>query len=188
MKKKSSAACLCLCLISPSLGERSISDSQEEEIDRSTAFLSLALGYRSVGSSREEGIHCSNFSLNSLDCMLHIIFHAFSLPLCVCVCVSLSLSLSLSLSDKDKDKVPSSHKRSRRNGLQRSSITKFTQLRPFWYPTAMLNRSRSCTPTACLDERHDLRRRQKTSASSPIFASVARFFSSPKHTYLYIII
>jgi hypothetical protein len=123
MKKKSSAACLCLCLISPSLGERSISDSQEEEIDRSTAFLSLALGYRSVGSSREEGIHCSNFSLNSLDCMLHIIFHAFSLPLCVCVCVCVSLSLSLSLSDKDKDKVPSSHKRSRRNGLQRSSIT-----------------------------------------------------------------
>jgi hypothetical protein len=42
MKKKSSAACLYLCLIS--LGERSISNSQEEEIDRSTAFLSLALG------------------------------------------------------------------------------------------------------------------------------------------------
>jgi hypothetical protein len=95
MKKKSSAACLYLCLICLSLGERSISDSEEEEIDRSTAFLSLALGYRSVGSSREEGIHCSNFSLNSLDCMLHILFHAFSL----------SLSLSLSLRDKDKDKV-----------------------------------------------------------------------------------
>jgi hypothetical protein len=111
MKKKSSAACLYLCLICLSLGERSISDSEEEEIDRSTAFLSLALGYRSVGSSREEGIHCSNFSLNSLDCMLHILFHAFS------------LSLSLSERDKDKDKVPSSHKRSRRNGLQRSSIS-----------------------------------------------------------------
>jgi len=95
MKKKSSAACLYLCLISLSLGERSISDSQEEEIDRSTAFLSLALGYRSVGSSREEGIHCSNFSLNSLDCMLHIIFsRLFSPSVCVCVCVSLSLSLS----------------------------------------------------------------------------------------------